>query len=332
MPFSQIGITEATPHDPAQANVWAATVNTNMTIIDNAIAGILPVTVTTADVILTAVNGMPDQSRNAHFIVTGALTGNRNIFFPAGRTQMMSVANNTTGAFSLTIAVNNGSGSPAGTTIAISQGATLFLYSDGTNIGYKVAYAAIPAISAAGGSTFGGSGIGGVVSAFQAANTTAPIYYSNSPGPNDHSWQHFVGQFTSAGDAVIIYGNGDIINQNNSYGGISDRKLKHDIVRAESQTENIKALSKIVSKYHLNSNPDGPLQIGLVHDEAEAICPGIVRYTDDFEMVDGKRKALGTQTAHIIYSIIPLQLLKATGEMIERIEALEATVAALKGG
>lgn len=149
MAFSNLGLTEPTPHDPSQANVWAATVNGNMTLIDNAIAGVLPLTVTSANVILTAVNGSPDQARNAHFGVTGALTGNQTIFFPAGRTEMFSVSNGCTGAFTLTIAVNNGSGSPAGSTVVIPQGGTLCLASDGTNITVRINAAGLGALLAA---------------------------------------------------------------------------------------------------------------------------------------------------------------------------------------
>jgi hypothetical protein len=102
-----------------------------MTLIDSAIAGILSLSVAgNTDVTLTSVQGAPDQARNQHFVFTGALTGNINVFWPLSRNRFFSVKNATTGAFSLTIAVV---GSP-GTTVVVPQGETVDLASDGTNI------------------------------------------------------------------------------------------------------------------------------------------------------------------------------------------------------
>ncbi len=140
MSYTNQGLNTPTPFDPAQANVWAATVNTNMTLLDNATGGILTLTVNTSNVILTSSNGTPDQARNAHYIVGGTLTGNRSIFLPLSRTQMMSVYNGTSATasnFTLTIAVNNGSGAAAGSTVSVPTGYAYSLASDGSNISLR---------------------------------------------------------------------------------------------------------------------------------------------------------------------------------------------------
>lgn len=134
MPYTNQGLSIPTPHDPSQSGVWATTINGNMTLLDSAISGVLPVSVTVANVILTAVNGASDQNRNTHFLLSGAMTGDRTLFFANGRTQKFSIYNGCTGNHNLTIAVNNGSGSPAGTTQILPQGATGLFVSDGTNI------------------------------------------------------------------------------------------------------------------------------------------------------------------------------------------------------
>lgn len=137
MPYSNLGISEPTPFDPAQANVWANTINNNMTLLDNAVAGFLPVTVSSSDIVLTVAAGAVDQSRNAHFSLSGTLTGNRSIFFPAGRTEAFSVGNGTSATasgYTITVAVNNGSSSAAGTTVNVPTGVAYCLASDGTNI------------------------------------------------------------------------------------------------------------------------------------------------------------------------------------------------------
>ena len=124
-------LSEMTPFDPAVRNSWATTLNQDLTLIDSAVAGILTLGVGgNADVTLSSVQGAPDQARNQDFVFTGVLTGNINVFWPVGRNRFFSVKNATTGAFTLTIAVT---GTP-GTTVAVPQGQTVMLKSDGTNI------------------------------------------------------------------------------------------------------------------------------------------------------------------------------------------------------
>lgn len=153
----------------------------------------------------------------------------------------------------------------------------------------------------------------GIPSAGVTKSGTGPAFFVDGPGqPNDHSWQSFFAQFGSGSFGIIIYGNGDVVNQNNSYGAISDEKLKQDIVPATSQWEDIKAIAKITSKYHLKSNPDGPLQLGVVAQDIQKISPGLV--SEDNE------------TLSVNYSVLYMKAVKALGEALERIEALEAKV------
>lgn len=139
------------PNPGEQNNVWGTTENNGRTLTDSAVAGILTLGVGgSANVILTSVSGAPDQERNAHFIFTGVLTGNINILYPSGRSKVFSVANNTTGAFTLSIGANNGSGAPAGTVVTVPQGASVELVSDGTNVVPRTSNVNGPAVSTAG--------------------------------------------------------------------------------------------------------------------------------------------------------------------------------------
>ena len=109
--------------------------NSDYTLIDTAIAGILPLSVAgSSNVILTSNSGAADQSRYRAFELTGILTGNITIFWPLGLNRFFSVLNSTSGAFSLTLAVNNGSGAPEGNTIVAAQGNWASYFSDGVNI------------------------------------------------------------------------------------------------------------------------------------------------------------------------------------------------------
>lgn len=136
--FSQnLLITELTPADPATLNTWGATWNTNLALIDSSITGELDLNVGgSADVILTSVQGQPDQSRNVTFIFTGVLAGNINVLWPQSLKRNFRVLNRTTGNFTLTVGANNGSGAPAGATFAVPQdGSPYALSSNGTGIG-----------------------------------------------------------------------------------------------------------------------------------------------------------------------------------------------------
>lgn len=131
----ELSLIQPTPLDPATLNVWGTQVNTNMGLLDTSVAGVLTLSVAgSSNVILTVNTGAPDQSRNPMFVFTGLLTGNITIFWPNSLTRNFAVKNNTTGAFTVTLAVNNGGGSPAGTTQTIAQSSSAFYYSDGTNV------------------------------------------------------------------------------------------------------------------------------------------------------------------------------------------------------
>jgi hypothetical protein len=128
----------------------------------------------------------------------------------------------------------------------------------------------------------------------------------------------------------LIRDNGDLENTNNSYTGISDVKLKENIVDANSQWDDIKALE--FKTYNLIAKPD-ERHIGVIAQQVEEVSPGLVRDTKDFD-ADGND--LGTVTKSVKYSILYTKAVKALQEAMERIETLEtanasqaATIAAL---
>ena len=129
---------------------------------------------------------------------------------------------------------------------------------------------------------------------------------------------------TGGTTSIIIYSNGNIINTNNSYGAISDIKLKENVVDANSQWDDIKALQ--VRKYNFKEDQTHT-QIGLVAQEVELVSPGLVTESPDRDE-DGND--LGTVTKSVNYSVLYMKAVKALQEAMERIETLEADVAALK--
>jgi hypothetical protein len=128
----------------------------------------------------------------------------------------------------------------------------------------------------------------------------------------------------SGTSSILVYTNGNVENTNNSYGAISDIKLKENIVDAGSQWSDLKALQ--VRKYNFKEGQTHT-QIGLVAQEVELVSPGLVSESPDRDE-DGND--LGTVTKSVNYSVLYMKAVKALQEAMERIETLEAKVAALE--
>jgi len=134
----------------------------------------------------------------------------------------------------------------------------------------------------------------------------------------------FAGQHTATStqngtDSFIVWSNGNVVNTNNSYGAISDLKLKENIVDANSQWDDLKALQ--VRNYNFKEGQTHT-QIGLVAQEAELVSPGLVSESPDR---DAEGNDLGTVTKSVNYSVLYMKAVKALQEAMERIEALEAS-------
>jgi hypothetical protein len=126
----------------------------------------------------------------------------------------------------------------------------------------------------------------------------------------------------SGTNCFVVLSSGDVRNTNNSYGAISDAKLKENIVDANSQWDDLKALQ--VRKYNLKEGQTHT-QIGLVAQEAELVSPGLVTESPDRDK-DGND--LGTVTKSVNYSVLYMKAVKALQEAMERIETLEARLTA----
>jgi hypothetical protein len=151
-------------------------------------------------------------------------------------------------------------------------------------------------------------------SSASAAGTTRSFYigYHSATGVNTGTLSY------------RVYTNGNVQNTNNSYGAISDLKLKENIVDANSQWDDLKALQ--VRNYNFKEGQTHT-QIGLVAQEVELVSPGLVSESPDRDE-DGND--LGTVTKSVNYSVLYMKAVKALQEAIGRIETLEAEVTALK--
>jgi len=120
--------------------------------------------------------------------------------------------------------------------------------------------------------------------------------------------------------------NGDVDSDTNSYGGISDIKLKENIVDAKSQWDDIKNIK--VRNFNFKDNPSQKM-LGVVAQEVETVSAGLVKDCPDENLKSPGPE--GTSTKSVKYSILYMKAIKALQEAQARIETLEAKVAALEG-
>jgi hypothetical protein len=121
-----------------------------------------------------------------------------------------------------------------------------------------------------------------------------------------------------------VFTNGNVVNTNNSYGAISDAKLKENIVDASSQWDDMKDIR--IRNYNFIEGQTHT-QIGVVAQEVETVSPGLVSESPD---IDDDGNDLGTVTKSVNYSVLYMKAVKALQEAMDRIETLETKVAALE--
>ena len=159
-------------------------------------------------------------------------------------------------------------------------------------------------------------------------------------------------EFIDCGDSTTtrmrVMSDGDLQNHDNSYGAISDERIKQDIRYSNSQWNDIKNI-KIrnykkkddVRQYGENAWE----QIGVVAQELETVSPKLIKHSDPSpsdilsdasfgtlyqegdEIPEGKKigdvKEIYQQVKGVSYSVLYMKAIKALQEAMERIEQLE---------
>ena len=119
---------------------------------------------------------------------------------------------------------------------------------------------------------------------------------------------------------MVIRNDGDLENVNNSYGAYSDASMKENIVDANSQWDDIKALRVRNYNFKEETGQSTHRQIGVIAQEIEAISPGLV--SDGFVSDDDGNPTDETYKT-VTYSVLYMKAVKALQEAMERIETLE---------
>jgi hypothetical protein len=138
----------------------------------------------------------------------------------------------------------------------------------------------------------------------------------------------------------VIYSNGNVQNTNNSYGSLSDIKLKENITDASPKLNDL--LKVKIRNYNLIG--EETKQIGVIAQELEEVFPAMVDESEDFEEVEvsqldeegnevlneegevvttTQRVSKGTTTKSVKYSVFVPMLIKAIQELKIEIDSLK---------
>lgn len=183
-------------------------------------------------------------------------------------------------------------------------------------------------INGAGGDTYHYIGRDTAGSVLQVENTHASSSSAISASvaaEGDGTATLFAGS-ANAVTTINIRTNGNIQNANNSYGAISDARLKDVVGPSGSQWDDVKFLAANVKKYTLKADGEARVQIGWIAQDIEGQCPGLVTEIED-RTIEGE--VIGS-TKTVSYSVANLKAIKALGEALERIELLESKVRELE--
>ena len=194
---------------------------------------------------------------------------------------------------------------------------------------------------------------------FDNASTSSPyglfMNYSGAAPDTGSDYEFFKCQDTG-GARFIVYSDGDVKNHDNSYGSISDERIKQNITDANSQWNDIKAIKvrnfKRKDDVRQYGADKAKTLIGLVAQELESVSSNLVDeakpssfdilsssefgtlYEDGDTIPDGKKigdvKEVKENVKGIKYSVLYMKAIKALQEAMAKIEALETSNTDLK--
>lgn len=121
-----------------QAGTWGTTTNTNLgTLIEDAIAGYVSVSITSANQALTANNGTADQSRNMTINLTTTTSAPFNVYIPPAD-KVYIIRNSSSYDATIYCSTVLGNTTAAGTGVTIPAGNETLVFSDGTNVAFGI--------------------------------------------------------------------------------------------------------------------------------------------------------------------------------------------------
>lgn len=163
--------------------------------------------------------------------------------------------------------------------------------------------------------------------------TSAAVFRTSRTSNTENAISVVKGATSVAATGSTVFtvkaGDGDVENVNGRISSISDIKLKENIVDANSQWDDIKAVRMRNYNFKAETGYETTTMLGVVAQEIEQVMPGLVKTSPD---LDEDGNDLGTTTKSVAYSLLYMKSVKALQEAMARIESLEAKVAALEAG
>jgi len=129
-----------------------------------------------------------------------------------------------------------------------------------------------------------------------------------------------------------VNSNGNVQNTNNSYGSLSDAKLKENIADATPKLESLMRVK--IRNFNLIADEAKTKQIGVVAQELEEIFPSMIEehidytfesYVREDGVTDSRGIPTGTVTKEVKYSVFVPMLIKAIQELKAEFDAYKST-------
>jgi hypothetical protein len=131
---------------------------------------------------------------------------------------------------------------------------------------------------------------------------------------------------TSGNFCFNVTSNGNVTNSNNSYGPISDLKLKENIIDASPKLDDLMKVRIVNYNLKAELGYESYKQIGVIAQELEQVFPGLV---DEFNDRDVNGNELGTTTKSVKMSVFVPMLIKAIQELNQKVNEQQQTINSL---
>jgi hypothetical protein len=280
---------------------------------------------------------------NEGFFYTGS--GNKLTFYSGGSLSL-TLASTGAATFSSSVTLSASDsrllgGNTSGRLIVSNSDTSAYIILSGSSNSNEIGLVTNTAIAFATGSgysermriTSGGKVVIGATSTtygsllgLQTANSAAPVAHFNNNrnvsgdscmymqlGPNARDTSsYYLQAFDSGQDQLYIYGNGNVVNRNGSYGTISDLTLKENITDATPKLADLLQLK--VRNFNLINDETKTKQIGFIAQEFEEVFPTMID-------IDGKSGMKTIKTS----VLVPMHT-KAIQELYDLVQEQQAQI------
>ena len=277
--FSELGLELMVTGE--NAGTWGDKTNSNLNLVQQAIAGFQAVTVNgTGTTTLAMTDATISNARNAIIKLSGTITGNINVTIPNSIEKSYIVENATSGSHTVTFKTVSGSGF----TFSATEKTRAILYADGTNIIEVINNTAqlqdLSNLAVADGNFIIGNGSNFIVESGATARASLALDTANDV------------QFDSFGVGTTPSGTTGEIRATNDVTAFfsSDVALKENIINIPNPLESLKKLNGVLFDWKKDyidqrGGEDGYFvrkkDVGVIAQEVEKVLPEAVAQRQD---------------------------------------------------